>query len=193
MDPWIWTCILLMIGIMFAVLELFVPSGGILAFFSFACFCASVVFAFHQGMVFGLAFLAVVLVGLPIMVWQMFVIWPYTPIGRKMLLDPETDPALAPDENAERFEELIGKIGVAKSRMLPSGIVSIEGTQYDALSEGEPIDPGTKIVVVKANQLNIIVRAVTPQQQTPQQAALQLDKNPRTPDDPMPMSIEDPF
>lgn len=182
MDPWIWTCILIMLGIVFAVLELLVPSGGLLAFFSFASFCASVVFAFHQGMVFGIAFLVVLLIGLPILIWQLILVWPYTPIGRKMLLDPESDPALAPNENAELFQNLVGKIGVAKTPMFPSGIISIDGTQYDALSEGEPVEPGMKVVVVKANQLNIVVRI----------AANEITLTKPSEDAP-PIDIEDPF
>ncbi len=159
MSPWVWTIIFLMSGLLFAVLELFLPSGGLLAFFSFASFCASVVFAFHQGMEFGLSFLGLLLIGLPVLVWQLFAIWPHTPIGRRMLLEPENDPALAPDPEKDSLQQLIGQTGTAQSRMMPSGIVLLDGVKYDAVSEGEPIDPGTRVVVVQANKLNIVVRA----------------------------------
>ena len=161
MSPWVWTVVFLFSGILFAILELFLPSGGILAFFSFAAFCAGVVFAFHQSMEFGLAFLGFLLVGLPVLVWQLFAIWPHTPIGRRMLLEPENDPALAPDPEKDSLQNLIGQMGIAKSRMMPSGIVLLDGIKYDALSEGEPIDPEAKVVVVQASKLNIIVRAVS--------------------------------
>jgi len=160
MSPWIWTIIFVFCGLLFAVLELFLPSGGILAFFALAAFCASVVFAFHQGMEFGLVFLGILIVGIPVLVWQLILIWPHTPIGRRMLLEPNEDPALQPDAEKDVLQNLVGKIGVAQSRMMPSGIVLLEGIKYDALSEGEPIDPGTQVVVVQANKLNIVVRAV---------------------------------
>ncbi len=161
MSPWVWTIIFLFSGLLFAVLELFLPSGGILAFFSFAAFCASVVFAFHQGMEFGLGFLGLLLIGLPVLVWQLFVIWPHTPIGRRMLLEPENDPALAPDPEKDSLQQLVGQTGIAQSRMMPSGIVLLNGIKYDAVSEGEPIDPGAKVVVVQANKLNIVVRTLS--------------------------------
>ena len=161
MSPWVWTIIFVFGGLLFAVLELFLPSGGILAFFSLAAFCAAVVFAFHQGMEFGLAFLGLLLIGIPVLVWQLFMIWPHTPIGRRMLLEPDDDQALRPDSEQDSLQTLLGKTGVAQSRMMPSGIVLLEGIKYDALSEGEPIDPGTRVVVVQANKLNIVVRAVT--------------------------------
>jgi len=161
MSPWVWTIIFVFGGLLFAVLELFLPTGGILAFFSLAAFCASVVFAFHQGIEFGLAFLGILLIGIPVLVWQLFMIWPHTPIGRRMLLEPDDDPALLPDSEKETLENLLGKTGVAQSRMMPSGIVLLEGIKYDALSEGEPIDPGTQIVVIQANKINIVVRAAT--------------------------------
>ncbi|MCL2306296.1 MAG: hypothetical protein FWC43_13205 [Planctomycetaceae bacterium] len=162
MSPWIWTVLFVFSGLLFAVLELFLPSGGLLAFFSLASFCAAVVFAFHQGMEFGLAFLGILMIGIPVLVWQLFVIWPHTPIGRRMLLEPDDDPALLPDPEKETLQNLLGKTGVAQSRMMPSGIVLLEGIKYDALSEGEPIDPGTPVVVVQANKLNIVVRVAVP-------------------------------
>jgi len=162
-SPWIWTIIFVFSGLLFAVLELFLPSGGILAFFSLAAFCAAVVFAFHQGMEFGLAFLGILLIGIPVLVWQLFMLWPHTPIGRRMLLEPNDDPALQRDPEKDVLQNLLGKTGVAQSRMMPSGIVLLEGIKYDALSEGEPIDPGTPIIVIQANKLNVVVRAVIPQ------------------------------
>ncbi len=161
MDPWIWTIIFLFAGLLFAVLELFLPSGGILAFFSFVAFCASVVFAFQQSVVFGIVFSVILLLGLPILVWQLFLLWPHTPIGRRILLDPASDPALANDPGEDSPQQLLGKIGLAHTRMMPSGIVLIDGRRFDAVSEREPIDPGAKVVVLKANRLNIIVREVS--------------------------------
>ena len=68
MSPWIWTILFVLSGLVFAVLELFLPTGGVLAFFSLAAFCTAVVFAFHQGMEFGLTFLGILMIGLPVLV-----------------------------------------------------------------------------------------------------------------------------
>lgn len=160
MEPWIWTIIFVLLGLVLAILELFLPSGGVLAFFSFAAFCTSLIFAFHQSLEFGIGFTGLLMVGLPILVWQLFVLWPHTPIGKRMLLDPGDDPALAPDEEKDERQQLIGKTGKAESRMMPSGTVLLENRRYDAVSEAEPIDPGTPIIVVRANKLNILVRAL---------------------------------
>ena len=78
-----------------------------------------------------------------------------------MLLEPDDDPALLSDPEEDSLQTLLGKVGVAQSRMMPSGLVLLEGIKYDALSEGEPIDPGSHVVVVQANKINIVVRAVT--------------------------------
>jgi len=159
MDPWIWTIVFLLAGLLFAVLELFLPSGGILAFFSFASFCASVIFSFHQGVGFGLVYTVILLVGIPILVWQLVNLWPYTPIGRRILLDPKNDPALDYNPEKDSFQHLVGKVGTALSQMVPSGIVLIDNQRYDALTEGEAIDPGTPIIVLKASRLDIVVRS----------------------------------
>ena len=79
-----------------------------------------------------------------------------------MMLDPNEDPALIPDAEDEVLAKLVGKTGTAKSRMMPSGVVVIEKRQYDAVSESEPIDPGSYVIVIKANKLNVIVRQIAP-------------------------------
>ncbi|MGL6196197.1 MAG: NfeD family protein [Thermoguttaceae bacterium] len=160
MPPFGWSIIFLLIGLFFACLELFVPSGGLLAFFAFASLCACVVFAFHQGVVVGVLFTLSLLVLTPLLIWQLVLLWPRTPIGKRMLLDPASDPALAPDPEKKVLDKLVGKIGHSVTRMMPSGIVEVEKQRYDAVSDGEPIDPNKKVIVLKANKLNIIVRQI---------------------------------
>ena len=158
MDNWVWAILLLVgaVGVIF--LELFVPSGGVLAAVAVLALLGSLVFAFMQGMVFGLGMLLVVVIGLPFLIWYMLTIWQSTPIGRRILLDPSEDPALQPNEVLERHKTLLGKTGMAKSLMMPSGIIEIDGERFDAVSAGMPIDPGMKIRVVHVDGINLTVR-----------------------------------
>jgi len=48
-------------------------------------------------------------------------------------------------------------LGTARTKMLPSGIVLINGKKYDALSDGLPIDEGQPIRVVAVKNNRIIV------------------------------------
>jgi membrane-bound serine protease (ClpP class) len=57
------------------------------------------------------------------------------------------------------LEGLIGHVGRAKSKMLPSGIIVIEKDSYDAVSEGMPIEPGQRVRVIEVRGNRLIVEA----------------------------------
>ena len=158
MDYWIWAILLLIGAVGLVFLELFIPSGGVLAVVAVLALLGSLIFAFLQGTVFGLVLLLAIVVGLPFLIWYLLEVWKTTPIGRRMLLDPAEDPALMPDEQIERHKALLGKTGVAKSLMMPSGMIEIDGERFDAVSSGMPIDPGTPICVVHVDGINLTVR-----------------------------------
>ena len=158
MDNWVWAILLLIGAVGLGFLELFIPSGGILGVLAVLALLGGVVFAFLQGTFFGLGLLLVVVVGWPFLIWYMLEIWQATPIGRRILLDPAEDPALQPNEELERHKALLGKTGTAKSLMMPSGMIEIDGQRFDAVSAGMPIDPGTPVCVVRADGINLTVR-----------------------------------
>ena len=168
MDYWVWSILLLLTALGLGFLELFVPSGGVLAVLAILAILGCLVFAFMHHLAFGLVMLILIVAGLPFLVWYMLKIWQSTPIGRRMLLDPAEDPALAPDAVIEHHKSLLGKTGTAKSLMMPGGIIEIAGRSYDAVSEGLPIDPHTPVEVVHVDGINLTVRAVANFSPSPQ-------------------------
>jgi len=67
-----------------------------------------------------------------------------------------------PETGAADLAAQIGKQGVAKRLMVPSGQVQIEGRSYEAVSEGPAIEAGQAVVVVKVSTRRLVVRrAVT--------------------------------
>jgi membrane protein implicated in regulation of membrane protease activity len=84
--------------------------------------------------------------------------WPHTWIGRRILLAPEEDPALFPDEEQQTLKQLVGKQGMAKSKMLLGGLIEIEGKRYSAVSDAEPIGLGDVVSVIRIEGTSIIVR-----------------------------------
>ena len=161
MDPWVWTLVFLLVALVFAVLEIFVPSSGVLIFMAVATLLGSVVFAFLSGPLFGFLYFFAVTIGIPILLWYALKWWPDTAVGRRILLNPEDDPALKPDVELERLKTLIGKRGVAKSQMMLSGLVEVEGRRLNALSESAIIEIGNEVTVVSVDGINVIVRPAT--------------------------------
>jgi membrane-bound serine protease (ClpP class) len=80
---------------------------------------------------------------------------PRTRFGRQLILD--TGLASEPDDELR----WLGKRGRARSPLRPAGIAEIEGTRVDVVSEGDMIDAGTEIEVMRVEGNRIVVRRTT--------------------------------
>ena len=161
MDPILWTFLFLCLAFIVAVLEVFLPSGAVFGVLAFALLITSIVFAFQVGIVFGSLYTFFVCLLVPVFLWWALRMWPKTWIGRQILLAPEEDPALCPNEELQMFKQLVGKQGLAKSKMLLGGLIEIEDKRYSAVSDSEPIDAGEPICVVRIEGTSIIVRKIS--------------------------------
>ena len=150
--------ILLLAGLCIMALELFVPSAGLLGILAGCIIVTSVVMAFMSDSFSGMMFLIVALLVIPTMLFLMIKIWPHTPIGRRLLMDDETLTDVLPQGEFYDRGDLVGKVGVAKSMMLPSGQVVIDGQKYDAISDGFAIEAGDRIKVVSVKENRIYVQ-----------------------------------
>jgi membrane-bound ClpP family serine protease len=161
LDPLGWAVVLLAIGCGLLVLEIFIPSGGIIGFLAAVVLIASMVMAFRRDLTTGLSFTAIALFAVPTVVGLAFKYWPKTPMGRAFLGD-------LPSEEETRLEDprraLVGRVGIAKSLMLPSGAVMIDGRLIDAVSQGPAIDPGQSVVVVEVRANRVVVRPALPEE-----------------------------
>ena len=158
-DALLWSILLLVLGLGLIALELFVPSGGVLGVLAALAIIASIAVAFSGGWVTGVSMLIATMVILPAVLAAAVHYWPRTPIGRMIVLQtPQSEDEVLPDTPEYRkLKDLIGKRGVAKTKMLPSGAVVIEGRVYDAFSEGMAIDPGQPIRVTAVRTNRIVV------------------------------------
>ena len=159
MDPIVWSIILLFAGLLLILIEVFVPSGGILAFLSVATIIAAVGTAFYnRGPEVGTLFLVITAVAVPIVLAAAFRYWPDTSMGRRVLLGiPKEEDVLPDTPKLRMLRKLVGKVGVAKSMMLPSGAVSVEGVTVDAVSEGVAIEPGQYVRVIEVHGNRVVV------------------------------------
>lgn len=155
---------LLLLGLGILVLELFVPSGGILGVLAALSFAGSIAVAFLADPRFGGIMLTAAAILIPCLIGLGVHWWPNTPLGRLILIRrPESDEEILPDgEEYRQLKTIVGKRGQAKSKMLPSGIVSIEGKTFDAVSQGMAIEPGDPVQVVAVRTNRVVVRPLDP-------------------------------
>ena len=182
----LWVVTLLLLGLGVMVLEVFVPSGGILGFVSIAALIAAVATAFlEQGATAGMAALAVVVLAVPVVLSLAFRWFPETPLGRRVLPPaPEAADVLPHPERRRHVRELVGHPGRTVSELLPWGCVEIDGETVEAMSEGGPIDAGAAIEAVGVQGTALVVRPAEPRAAPPvlpiPQVAAVAPENPAT-------------
>jgi membrane-bound serine protease (ClpP class) len=189
---WFWTFVCLVAGLFLGFLEIFIPSGGVLMFLTCVAIIGSIVFAFLQDTLFGAIYMFSIVLLLPCLMWGVVLVWPYTSIGRRVLLDPEDDPALRPNAELLALKQLIGKHGITRSKMIFSGQIEIDGRKYNAVSDIEFLEPATSIVVIGLESMSLLVRrSEEPQNNT---ATTNIENNENKPNtDDIPEIIYDPF
>ena len=153
-----WAFLLLAIGLFVVILELFLPSGGVLGVIAGILIVSSIVLGFMDGLKSGALVLLISVIALPALLGAMVKIWPHTPLGKLILLkDLKPEDVLPNRSHLQRRASLEGQLGVAKTKMLPSGIVVVNGEKYDAISDGFAIDIGDpiKVVSVRENRIHV--------------------------------------
>lgn len=159
MDPIVWSILLLIAAIALFVLELFVPSGGVIGVMAALSAIGSIGVAFTAGVREGVIMMCVTTIIVPILFASAVRLWPKTPIGQMILCPPPEDPDdVLPETDEYHRDDLLGRIGRARTTMLPSGSVTIDERNYDAISAGMPIEPGQVVKVVDIRTNRIVVR-----------------------------------
>lgn len=162
MSPLTWAFLLLLAAFVLLVIEMFVPSHGVIGAVAAVAVAAAVVAGFYQSVFWGVIMLAISAISVPVAVWAVFLYWPQTPLGQKILIKlPESPDEVLPQSYRDN-KTLIGKVGVAKTQMLLAGAIEIEGRAYDAVSEDLPIELGAEVQVVAVKMNRIVVRGLDP-------------------------------
>lgn len=154
-----WALVLLLIGLALIMLEVFVPSGGIIGFMAALTILAAIGLGFYASPLLGVGLTFASIVAVPALISLALRIWPSTPMGRRILLAAPTENEVLPDNELLReLKQLVGRTGVAKTVMLPSGAILVDGRTIDAVAQGMAIDPGQKIRVVEVRGMRVMVR-----------------------------------
>jgi membrane-bound ClpP family serine protease len=161
MDALVWIVALLVVGLAVLVLEVFIPSGGVLGFLSVLAIGAAIVMAFlEQGAAVGLAVLAISFVAVPAVLSLAFRWFPDTPLGRRVLPPPPgADDVLPAAEYRRRLRDHVGRRGHVTRELMPWGEVTIDGLVCDALSESGPIAAGAEVEAVAVEGRGLVVRS----------------------------------
>lgn len=155
----LWAILLLALGLTLAVMEIFFTSAGILGVLAAASLLGAMVLGFQHSTAAGLAIVGVTILGVPGVIVAALTYWPRTRIGKQVMLGVPRGEEVLPDDPQRQFlKGLVGRVGVAKCKMLPGGMVEIAGQTIDATSEGVPIEQGATVRVIQVRGMRLVVR-----------------------------------
>jgi membrane-bound serine protease (ClpP class) len=147
-------------GVLAIILEVFVPSAGIIGIAGLGSIIASVVIAFQRlGNLIGSVYLAVVLVLVPVFIVLYFRFFPRSPVGRWLISQDRQDKEKGYSSfTPEKYVDLVGKEGTSLTILRPVGTVRIDGQKFSAVTGGEFIEKDKPVKVVKVEGSRVVVR-----------------------------------
>jgi membrane-bound serine protease (ClpP class) len=156
----IWAVVLLGIGLAVMMLEVFLPSGGVLGFVSAMAIVAAIVTAFvQQGVLAGFVLLGMSIGLVPTVLMVAFRWFPATPLGRRVLPPPPEPSDVLPQRAArDAAKAAVGLSGTVVDELVPWGRVLVADRLHEAMSDGGVVAAGTPIEVVGAQGTSLVVR-----------------------------------
>lgn len=153
--------VLLGLGLALALAEVFIPSLGILSLLAAVAIIGAVFTAFQVGTEFGMNFLLVVVLVLPVALIGAFKLLPKSPLTRKLVSGGLSFEATRATDG--RDLDLVGQEGPVETPLRPAGHARIGGRRVDVVSRGESIGVGERVRVleVSGNRV-VVVRAAPP-------------------------------
>ncbi len=149
--------LLVLASLVFLVLEVFLVSFGTLAIVAAALGVGAVGLAFGQSDTYGWTLLGVLLAAAPLTLWGSFRILPKIPFARGFYLEKRELAAGERQAAARPLTELVGAVGEAVSALRPSGTAHFGGRPFDVVTDGVPVERGTRVRVVEVSGNRVIV------------------------------------
>ena len=162
MDPTYATLgfVLIAVGIVFLVGEMFLPSGLLLVL-SAGCIAVGVGLTFAGGMTTGTLTILGVFIAVPVLAMLFFKVWPRTPMGRRFFLTrPREDATLAATPAHMELDKLRGRIGKTLATLRPAGVADFDGRRVDVITEGMMVDGGQWVRCIDVRAGKVLVRLV---------------------------------
>lgn len=171
-SPLIWAFVFIGIAILLFFIEIFIPSGGLIALLGALSIMASLIAFFMHDANVGLIATGFYIVFGPVLAWIGFRIWAASPLASRMVLggivEEDEDEAkqrttVRQQEQLAPLQSFVGKQGLAVTVLRPVGVVRIEGERVDAMAETGSIEQGSTIEVTSVYDNQVKVRVVPEQ------------------------------
>ncbi len=146
----------------FIVLELFIPSQGVLTIAAATSLIFGIVECFLVSPLLGFIVTIVTVVTLPVFIIAMVRIWPDTWVGKRVAIrkaQKAVPGGSIPD--AGRLDRLLGQSGQTMTDLRPVGTVMFGDERVDCVAETGQIDKGSEVTVIHVEGVRVVVREQT--------------------------------
>jgi membrane-bound serine protease (ClpP class) len=153
-----WIIGLLVAGAVLLMLEILTPTFGILAMLAVVAFCAGVWACFLENAMLGLIVLIALIVVIPLYL-VMLVKWlPQNPLSRGLFLQKAHEGEGEGVPDAGSLQTLVGRSATTETPLRPAGMIRVNGRRISALAEGDLIDAGKNVTIVRVSGSDVMVR-----------------------------------
>ena len=151
---------LMLLGFLLLLVEIFVP-GGILGTFGGLFLIAGILLSYkHFDPQIGtLMLIATLIVAIGIF-FLAIKVFPHSPLGKRMILASNERRDEGYSAASDKLDELLGTSGVAVSVLRPAGVADFDGLRMDVVTEGEFVENGQPIKVIRVDGNRVVVERV---------------------------------
>lgn len=152
--------ILIVTGAFLLVLEVFIPSFGLLSCCAIASIVAGVWLFFKVSVATGWIGVGISVVLVPVTWIIAYRMLPKTRFGKSVILKgPQRDKGDA-IADTDSLKELLGKTGVVVSPLRPVGMCEFSGTRYECVAETGFVEKDMTVKVIHVEETQLTVRIV---------------------------------
>ena len=152
----VWPVLALVVALLLYLSEAFIPSGGLIGLTATGLLGVSLYLAFATTS-YGWTFLLVSGLLVPLAIIAMFSLWPRTPMGKMLTLNPPDTDASA-DDHELRLDPLVGQFGRCLTTLRPIGMIDFVGRKLEGSAEEGMLPAGTLVRVVQVRGNRVLVR-----------------------------------
>jgi len=149
--------VLQLIGVFVLIVEIIIPSGGILGIITVGLMGYSLYLVFTTISVFaGMVFVIADIIMFPVVLFTGIKLLAKSPATLKTSLS-KTD---GYSSQSDELDEFMGHTGTAITDLRPAGTAMINNRRVDVVSRGEYIDKGMEVVVLEVEGNRVVVKQV---------------------------------
>ncbi|KAB3533259.1 NfeD family protein [Alkaliphilus serpentinus] len=155
-----WAVLVLFIaGLLLLTVEAFAPGFGVAGIGGIICIVASIIMA-SNSVATAVTSLVIAFI---LTIIAFILLLKYAPKNKyfsRIVLSARENPDLGYTASGRKYDSHLGKIGVVKTFLRPAGTILVEDELLDVVSEGDFIEIGSRVKIVKIEGRKIIVRKI---------------------------------